>query len=82
MKLIRSVQWEEQRYYSWVTVHLIELSIIERFNISYSQKNIPIPTEKQYKIQLLSKAENLVKRMRWKALELLEKLDNYEIIDN
>ena len=65
-----------------MTVHLIELSIIERFNISYSQKNIPIPTEKQYKIQLLSKAENLVKRMRWKALELLEKLDNYEIIDN
>ena len=30
---------------------VFELSIIERFSINNSQKNIPIPTEKQFKIQ-------------------------------
>ena len=49
---------------------------MERFNISYSQKNIPVPMEKQYKIQLISIVENLVKRMRWKALDFLGKLHN------
>ena len=49
---------------------------MERFNISYSQKKIPIQTEKQYKIQLIAKIENLVKTMRWKALDFLGKLDN------
>ena len=27
---------------------------MERFNINYSKKNIPIPTEKEYKIQLIA----------------------------
>ena len=49
---------------------------MERFNISYSHKKIPIQTEKQYKIQLIAKIENLVKTMRWKALDFLGKLDN------
>ena len=31
-------------------------------------KNIPIPTEKQYKLQLVNKIEMVIKRMRWKAL--------------
>ena len=52
------------------------LSIMERFNISYSQKNIPMPIEKQYKIQLIYKVENPAKRMRWKALGFLGKLHN------
>ena len=30
-------------------------------------KNIPIPSEKLYKMTLLEKVELLVKRMRWKA---------------
>ena len=55
---------------------VVELFIMGRFNISYSQKNILIPTEKQYKIQLISKAENLVKTMRWKGLDFLGKSDN------
>ena len=33
---------------------------------SYAIKNIPIPSEKLYKIILLEKVELLVKRMRWK----------------
>ena len=59
-----------------LSTFVVELSIIERFNISYLQKNIPIPTEKQYKIQLISTLENLIKTMRWKALDFLGKLGN------
>ena len=47
---------------------------MERFNINYSKKNIPIPTEKEYKIQLIAQVESFTKRMRWKALEFLGKL--------
>ena len=47
---------------------------MERFEINYSKKNIPIPSEKEYKILLLSKVERFTKRMRWKALEFLGKL--------
>ena len=42
--------------------------------MNYSKKNIPIPTEKEYKIQLIVKVESFTKRMRWKALEFLGKL--------
>ena len=38
------------------------------------KKNIPIPTEKEYKIQLIAKVASFTKRMRWKALEFLGKL--------
>ena len=47
---------------------------MERFNINYSKKKNPIPTEKEYKIQLIAKVESFTKRMRWKALEFLGKL--------
>ena len=41
---------------------------MERFNINYSKKNIPIPMEKECKIHLIAKVE------RWKVLEFLGKL--------
>ena len=34
---------------------------------NYSMKNLPIPSEKLYKMMLLEKVELLVKRMRWKV---------------
>ena len=34
---------------------------------NYSRKNIPIPSEKTYKMTLLEKVELLTKSMRWKA---------------
>lgn len=40
---------------------------MERFNLGYSVNNIPLPTERQYKIQLIEKIEAVIKRMRWKA---------------
>ena len=51
---------------------------MERFNISYSKKNIPIPTEKDYKIQLIAKVVSFTKRMRQKALKSLGKLGSKE----
>ena len=34
---------------------------------NYSAKNIPLPSEKLYKIILIEKVELVIKRMRWKA---------------
>ena len=47
---------------------------MEKFEIQCSMKNIPIPSQRQKKIQLISKVEKLIKRMRWKTLEFLGKL--------
>ena len=51
---------------------------MESFNFDYSKKNSSIPTEKEYKIQLIAKVESFTKRMSWKALEFLVKLDSSE----
>ena len=40
-----------------------------------------IPMEEQYKMQLICEVENLVKRMRWKTIEFLGRLDN-KVRDN
>ena len=47
---------------------------METFNITYPNKNIPIPSENRYKLRLIMKTENVLKRMRWKALTFLGKL--------
>ena len=44
------------------------LTKMEKFNLNYSLKNIPIPSEKQYKLQMIEKIEAVIKRMRWKAI--------------
>ena len=44
--------------------------------MNYSEKNIPIPSKEQYKIHLISKVEKFIKRMRWKALQFLGKLES------
>ena len=49
---------------------------MEKFNMNYSDKNIPIPTKQNYKIQLISKTEKFIKRIRWKALQFLGKLES------
>ena len=41
---------------------------MERINLGYSIKNIPIPNEKSYLNQLIEKIEAVIKRMRWKAI--------------
>lgn len=51
---------------------------MEKTNLHYSTKNIPIASERNYKIQLLDKIEAVIKRMRWKAIFFDEESD----IDN
>ena len=48
---------------------------MEKFNLGYSVKNIPTPTERQYKLQLMDKIKAVIKRMRWKAIFFNEKDD-------
>ena len=52
---------------------------MEKFEIEYSMKNIPIPSQRQYKIELILKVEKLIKRMRWETLEFLGKLKHIHI---
>ena len=40
---------------------------IKTANLNYSCKNVPIPTKKQYLRMTITKAEDLIQRMRWKA---------------
>ena len=49
---------------------------MERLHTDYSNKNIPIPTKEEYKTRLISKVESTLKRMCWKALQLLGKLES------
>ena len=43
--------------------------------MEYSLKNIPVASNYEFKLQLISKAESLVRRMRWKALWFLGELE-------
>ena len=46
---------------------------MERTNFTYSLKNIPTPTKKNYHLKLIDKVESVIKRMRWKAAFFLNK---------
>ena len=49
---------------------------MEKFYMNYFEKNIPIPSNEQYKIHLISKVERFIKRMHWKALQFRGKLES------
>ena len=40
---------------------------MDRINLSFSLKNIPLPSNNSYLKALIDKVENLLRRMRWKA---------------
>ena len=40
---------------------------MEKLQLRYSLKNIPILSERSYKLQLMDKIDQVIKRMRWKA---------------
>ena len=48
---------------------------MERANINYSYKNIPIPNRHQYKLVLLRRIESFIKNMRWKAYFFLNAIN-------
>ena len=41
---------------------------MEKVNFKYSIKNIPLPSERAYLLQLMEKIEMFITRMRWKAI--------------
>ena len=43
--------------------------------MNYASKNILVPSKESYKILLISKIENLIERMIWKALAFLGKME-------
>ena len=49
---------------------------MEKINLHYSNKNIPIASERHYKSNLLEKIEAVIKRMRWKAAFFDEENEN------
>ena len=55
------------------------INAMEKLQFDYSYKNIPIPTERNYKSQLMEKTELVIKRMRWKAHFYNEKKDAKEM---
>ena len=42
--------------------------MMKKVNFGYSINSIPIPSERTYLLQLMEKAEMVIKRMRWKAI--------------
>ena len=42
--------------------------MVKKVNIGYSIKNIPIPSERTYLLQLMEKVEMVITRMRWKEI--------------
>ena len=50
--------------------------MMQKLNLAYSTKNIPIPTERNYKLQLIDKTSYLSKKNRWNAIFYDMKLNN------
>ena len=44
--------------------------------MAYSTKNMPIPTERNYKLQLIEKTELFIKKIWWKAIFYDMKVNN------
>ena len=47
--------------------------MLEKVNLGYSTKNIPLADKKKYKLQLIESKEALIRRMRWKAIFFLKR---------
>ena len=42
-------------------------SVMEKFSVTYSTKNIPLPSQNDYLQRLIEKTEHFLRRMHWKA---------------
>ena len=49
-----------------------ETMALEKFVYDYSQKDIPNPTAKEYKLALIRRTEEFLLRLRWAFLEFLK----------
>ena len=52
---------------SWALFYRF-VCMMEKVNFGYTIKNIPIPLERTYLLQLMEKVEIVITRMRWKAI--------------
>ena len=48
---------------------------MEKQQLHYSQKNIPIPSE-SYKLHLMDKIDQVIKHMRWKVFFYMNRSDD------
>ena len=51
---------------------------MEKLHLHYSPKNIPIPSERSYKLPLIDKIDQVIKRMRWKDFFYTNKSEDME----
>ena len=58
---------------------IVSKLIMEKLDINYSLKNIPLPSSKSYLIKLIKKIESVVKRVRWRARFFLNKKHENDI---
>ena len=62
-----------------VNFTLIQIEIkMDRINLGYSLKNIPIPNKQSYLKNMVSKVESFIKRMRWNAYHFEKNNTNNE----
>ena len=54
----------------WKLLILLQL-MMETLAMSYSRKNIPIPSRSEYETNFVEKAESVLGRMKWKAFHAL-----------
>ena len=52
---------------------------MEKVNLGYSVKNIPLANEQNYKATLVEKIEAVIKRMRWKALFFMSRNESLQM---
>jgi len=60
---------------------LLPIETIEKTNLHYSSKNIPVANDRIYKMKLIEKIEAVIKHMRWKAI-FFENTDDKDNIDH
>lgn len=51
---------------------------MEKINLGYSTKNIPLPTRNEYMKRFIEKTEQFLRRLRWKAYHFLNQSDTAE----
>ena len=49
---------------------------MEKVNLNYSTKNIPLPAKNEYLKRFIEKTEHFIRRMRWKAHHFLNKTES------
>ena len=50
--------------------------VMDQVNFGYSTKNIPIPSEKDFTIELIKSVEKFVKNLKWRAFHYLNPVNN------